>query len=565
MSTLEGNLDGGGLTNASGGAVQDLDPQGSGSSTGIVENRWLLGARLYLRSATQYVADDYIRTTDALYEGRVLNFGYIERSISAPAGPPRIGDCQIRIADTDQKWRILLSAQTGMRRLIEIIRISDGTLLGGFEITKVVFGDGYVEVRGQDIVSKWLNTPIPNLGTRANFPWMIQGIDEFFMPILFGHNFSSGSNPQGRIKAPHMGPTMTTASPAVSVDRYCMSRHTIYGSEVTVVVYRKLRSDAAFLVVDPSEYILTNGESFSSNGQDWFPWYLDFLAPQEEDAQVRFDTYGLDRASIPGSGVSAVWGSPDEIRNPIYFLSFVMLDMLEGIGGASLFARWNTTSLNEVRDLCDANSIYCDGSITTQITPATFLAKWQSSFEIDFFVNRHYQMETSMTLTEDTGRPVLTDTLDFTTVTPESFSEAFNRWDYQWSLNTATGEFADHDSYEVAADQTELGNVDYQDNTDVVELQTVQLHYVLDAATALSTITRRSAYERLGSQRVVFGCPTPRVFETLELATLFGVTHYGGIADGGWVNKEFKCVFLRHDLSALETSVEAVLRVPVEY
>ncbi len=565
MSSLEGNLDNGNLGNVSGGAVQDLDPQGSGSSSGIVQHRWLLGARLYLRSATQRVADDYIRTDSALYEGRVLDFGYIERSIAAPAGPPRIGDCQIRLADTDQRWRILLSTQTGMRRLIEIIRITDEAILGGFEITNVTFGDGYVEVRGQDVLSKWLNKPLPMLGTRANFPWMIQGIDEFFMPIIFGNNFSSGDNPQGRINAHHMGPTTLASSPSVSVDRYCMSRHNLYGSHSSAIVYRKLRTDAAFAVVDPSEYAITAGESFFSNGQTWNATYLDFLALQAEDAEIRFDIEGIDTVSIPGTGVSVSWDVFNELRNPVYFLTFVLLDMLEGIGGAAIFTRWNTDSFTEVRDLCDGNSILCDGSITTQISAATFISRWCSSFGIDFFVNRHYEMQVALTLSEDTGRPVLTDTLDFITVTPIAFNEAFNRWDYRSGLNTATGEWAQHDSYEIVADQTELGNVDYQDNTDVVEVQTVDLTYVQDTATAAATIRRRSAYERLGSQRVSFVCPTPRNFETLELATLIGVTHYGGIADGGWVSEEFKCLSLRHDLSSLQTTVEAVLRVPVEY
>ncbi len=494
-----------------------------------------------------------------------MDFGYIERSIAAPAGPPRIGDCQIRLADTDQRWRVLLSTQTGMRRLIEIIRITDEAILGGFEITKVTFGDGYVEVRGQDVLSKWLNKPLPMLGTRANFPWMIQGVDEFFMPIIFGNNFSSGSNPQGRIKAYHMGPATLASSPSVSVDRYNMSRHNLYGSHSSIIVYRKLRTDAAFSVVDPSEYLITVGESFISNGQTWNPTYLDFLSTQEEDAEIRFDTEGIDSVSIPGTGVFNSWDVFNELRNPVYFLTFVLLDMLEGIGGAALFARWNTRSFTDVRDLCDANSILCDGAITTQISAATFISRWCQSFEIDFFVNRHYEMQVGMTFGEDTGRPVLTDTLDFMTVTPIAFNEAYNRWDYRFDLNAATGEWAQHGSYEIAADQAELGDVDYQDNTDVVEVRTVDLYYVADDATADAVIERRSAYERLGSQRVTFVCPTPRNFETLELGTLIGVTHYGGIAAGGWVNEEFKVLSLRENLSTLETTGEAVLRVPVEY
>src|SRR5436190_6957938 len=143
---------------------------------------FVLGARLYIASATQAVSYDYVCADDFLYEGRVESFGYSERSVSAPPSSPQIGDCQLRLADTDRKWRDLLSTQTAMRRLIEVVNIVDGSKIGGYEITQLTFGQGYVDVRGWDVASKWMNKQIASLGSYETFPSMTG--TPFFFPIL---------------------------------------------------------------------------------------------------------------------------------------------------------------------------------------------------------------------------------------------------------------------------------------------------------------------------------------------------------------------------------------------
>ncbi len=564
-SVLEGNLVGGGV--ASGGLVVDLNPTSVGSSSGIIQGRWLLGCRILLNTEILSIADDYIRMPSVLFEGTVLNFGHIERSISAPAGPPRVGDCLVRVDDHNQRLRKLLAIQTARRRLIELFRISDDQLIGGFEITAVTFGDGYVEFTGTDLTSKWMDRPLPMVGTRANFSWMIQGVDEFFMSIIIGYQFSSGANPQGMIPCHHMGPTMTTGSPPVAVDRYSVSRHQVGVSVVRpAIVYRKLSTDAAFSVVDSSEYNLNFTEFFiAADGTFYQPTFLDFFELQEADAKIRIDTIGS--VSTPAIGDLPSYTQTDltPIRYPIDALSIVLFEMIRSVGGDLRADRYNTDSMIAVRDYCVANNIYFDGSIISPITVSAFLSGWQTSHEIDFYVNRHYQYEVAMVVGEDTQRPVLTDTFDFLKITPECNNAPFNRFNYSFALNPSTGEWAGHGTYDNAADQAELGNVDYQNNSDQIEVESIQLPFVFDANTALSTIIRRSFYQALGSHRVTFVVSTPEWFERLELADLIGVTHYGGIADGGWVNAEFKVLAIRHDLQKLQTSIDAILRVPIGY
>jgi len=110
-----------------------------------------------------------------------------------------------------------------------------------------------------------------------------------------------------------------------------------------------------------------------------------------------------------------------------------------------------------------------------------------------------------------------------------------------------------------------LGNVDYQGNDDQIEAQDVVLPFVDDSVMALTTITRRAAYVALGSHRVTFEVPLPEFFERLELGQLIGFSDALGLADGGWVNKEFKILALRHDFGRLVTTVKAILRAPVVY
>jgi len=558
---MRGNMGRPGMGSTSGGVIDALGRQTSGGSTGIADHRWLLGARISLASGTENLAYDYIRTDDTMYLGEILEFGFSERSIEAPPGPPRIGDCQIRIKDTDRRFRSLLSTQTGLRRLIELVRITDQAVVGGFEIMKWSFGPGWVEVRGRDILSKINDKYIPSIGTRTNFPYMVQGQDEFFGNIVIGNQFSSVDNPQGRVPCDHIGET-TTEFGAVAVDRYCISRFPLFIDATSLpVVYRKLRTDGSFSVVDPSEYIFTKNEIVG----DYTPTFLDFLAVQDEDALVRIDTYGFETVQDIGTFTVLSWNDPNPLRNPVDAISKMQLEAMLTMGGDIRFERYNTDSFVAMRAYCDAQAYVCDGTISRRITYGAFLSWMQTSFEFDYYVNRHYQYEVALVVDTDPDRLVITEEFDFLESEPQTPDTAFNRINYRYSYNSATGQWAGSGTFDNEADQAELGNVDYQGNDDQIEAQDVVLPFVDDSVMALTTITRRAAYVALGSHRVTFEVPLPEFFERLELGQLIGFSDALGLADGGWVNKEFKILALRHDFGRLVTTVKAILRAPVVY
>lgn len=528
----------------------------------VVAPRFLLGAKIYINSATQYVANQYIGTSTLMYEGTVVqDFGYAERSMAAPAGVPRIGDGKLRLDDTDRRWRTLGATQTFLRRLVQIVRITDGTIIGGFEITKVSYGDGWMEIAFRDILSKTFNQKIPGLINHTNFPYLIAGVEEDFMPIIWGRQFSTGGSPQGKIRCPHIGQTTIGATP---VDRYCLARFITYNG--SFVVYRRNPGASSFSVVPAIEYTTTQSETLtvnagSPNAVEYKPTYIDFYAVQDLKAEIRADSYGKDSIYSIGTGNIAT-ASTD--RNPIDFLSYMIGTEVVEMGGFNP-PRTKDTHWSDVRAACAAALEYCDACIDTPITMGAFLAQWCSSFETDFFINRNYEYDVARVVATNANRPVLTEALDTISLTPETPDKFYNQWQYRFDLTTVTGEFAQSGSYNVTSDQTELGNVAYQGSASIAELQKVDLIYVSDAATALAVITRRSAYERMGSQRVTIVVDLPTWFSTLEIGSLFGVTDVFGLDAGGWTNKEFKCIGLKDDYGQLQTTVTGILRTPVTY
>ncbi len=564
--SMGSNLGGVGLQPVAGGAVSNLNPSTSGGTVaGVASHRWLLGIKIYMQAGLQAVANDYIRTDNLIYEGTCIAEGFAERSIPAPSGPPRVGDCRFRLDDTDRRWRTILSTHTGMRRLIEFVRIVDGEFIGGYEITKVYFGDGWVEIAGKDILSKIFDKPFPNRINRTNFPWLIEGVDEDFMPKVWGHVFSSAENPQGRIRCPHMGPT-TKATGSVTVDRYCASEynasHTVAGVNYPLP-YRRNPGESSFTVVDPSEFVVTTDELLTDAFGSTYPTYIDFLTEQDPRAEVRCDSVGSN-SSLNSIGTGTI-AQPATDANPIDFLSYVFINDAQALGGTIPGDRFNESNWAALRAQFASNSWRCDGVIDTPITLGNFIARLCTSFEFHFFINRRYQYDVRMNLDEDTGRPELTNIFDLLDFQPSTPDEAFNRWHYRFARNAATGQWAGSETYDILADQAELGGVDYQGNADVVELQNVDLYYVDDPDTALATIVRRSNYERLGSHIVDISVSLPEWFDVLDLGTPFGVTDPFGIGPTGWDNVEFELISRHDDYENLRLNGRGIRRVPEEY
>ncbi len=531
---------------------------------------WFILGRIYLDSGTEYEASRVVIAPSWTYEARVLSWGFVDRSIPVPSGLPQLGDCRIRLADTDRKFRDLLAHQTPRRRLIELRMVLEGESeadfdpFATFEIMDAEFPAGAIEITGRDINFTWIDKRLPGLINRTNFPDLMDGIDEAFCPIIQGINIGevgeSPPIPQGCIPLPRM--TLT---------RWAVAQHPI---ESVLAVYRRLPGEGAFTLQSASDYTVVTAAPQTFDGVEYTMTFLDFDVDQDDGAEVRIDAEGVN-ARGPFGSMPAVSGSV--LRNPIDFL----INMLYAVTVAETrIPRFNVDSFDNVRTILEtvidgspAQPYYCDGCITEPITIREFLSQFLTSFELDLYVNRFAQIEVNITTETDPGRPVFSDGPVFDPTSTNSLilinsvrqrlaNPTVNRLRYNYRLNYATNEFAAKNLHDNTDDQIALGGIASPPIPDIEE-DIVEFRFVRDDDTAFDVARRRMEFLALGSYRIELQMPLPETFDDVELAKLIGVTHYGGLEIGGYVNQEFKTTGLTYDLDRFLLTLRGILRTPL--
>src|SRR5262245_5177251 len=130
-----------------------------------------LMASVSLDSGAQYVAGAHIQHPSRFYEGRVLDWGSINKSIPVPSGLIQIGDARIRIADPDYRLRNLFAAsspaQTPLECAVETRLVEEGASFASGVvvytgvITNFVYGDQFTELALRDVTFDWLDEEWP--------------------------------------------------------------------------------------------------------------------------------------------------------------------------------------------------------------------------------------------------------------------------------------------------------------------------------------------------------------------------------------------------------------------
>jgi len=495
----------------------------------------LILVTMFLSDGDDCSASVGVRTPDKYFEGRVIQYGTLERSIEVPAGLPRVADGQLTLADTDQKYRKKFAAANPRGREIEISMVPVGgstktaqRVYRG-EITRVSFPEGAVTVEYSDITFAWMEEDLPALGTVENFPALPDPDQtEVFIPIIFGHVFSDGGlGSQGAIRADSVD---------VSRKRFALARHPM---EELTTVYRRLSGEDVFSVVASGFSVVEEDQTI--DGVVYTFSFLDFVSAQADGTEIRFD----------GKGVKFLGGSL-ATRNPATCIHRYL----------NLFADQGDSKLNLIdfataETEADSRALFCDGAIVSKIRHREAVARLASSFNIDFFQDKNAKISISITPETDAGRPVFDDLLRLLS---ESVSQSlpdpvFNRLKYSFNRLFADGEFRTTLTHENEPDQSQLGKV--------LE-RNLELWFVRDAATAQSVTQDVASYLALDSYQIQFGLPAPLTVDQLELAALAGVTHYGGI-DGsasGYSNEEFKILGIGFDPNTLRYTVKGIRRNP---
>ena len=536
---------------------------------------------MYLDAGTQFFSDVNVQVQEniqhpssywsssgePLYEGRVDEWGVIERSIPVPSGLFQVGNATVKLIDTDQFVRHFMASKTSLRRLCEILIGDEDTPHSLFQtayIGEIVdggtkFGPGYAIIEMRDIHSRWLDQYIPPLITRtgtldsgepvgstqdiegsgaaiALFPNMPLGVDSIFAPIVFGSYQSPADNMQGVLPLQLVDTTR---------NRYCVSRTPV---NAVTTVYRKRPGEEIFSIVEgegsAAEYVVV-AEPLTIEGINYTFTWLDFFEAQPEGTQIRIDLEGINgRGQFgPIEGVSGVLRNPvDALINLIYYAT-----LKEPVAARYDFSTWSS-----VRDLCETLGYYCDGPITESVTWRVQFSKLCSNFGIDLFSNKLAQLSLALTIVSDPARPVFTDAAHVLKESAQQglASPAFNRIRYRFAKNAATRAWGSEDLYNNATDQAALGEI---------QETLLELDFVSDVPTARAVATDRGKWYDLDAHRFECDLPAAAVLDDLELAKLVGFTHFEGLTtSGGWINEQFKLHYIALNLNTLKVQVKAI-------
>lgn len=551
---------------------EEEDPPAGSPSRGT---EWHTLCKIFLDSGTKYYSKKEVNHPVYVYEGRIKSFGFVDRSIPVPSGLPQLGDCRIQVIDTDMALRDVLAHETPRRRFIELRNVPEGGSesahppFATFEIYDFELANGIVEISGRDVNFSWIDNVIPGLINRTNFPDLMPGIDEAFMPIIAGvldaPDEGSPPNPQGVLTLPRM--TLT---------RWGLAQHPI----LYVELCGRLTNEDLFTEIDPGDYTVTE-EPHTIDGVDYTLSFIDFTVDQDPGLEVRCRIVEGFATRGAFGNMPAVINSPlTALRNPVDAWINVVYGTL---ARETRIPRFNTDSFLEVHALFDSGLIdyvspaapyACDFAIDEPITIREFMSWWQTSFETDVYVNRYGEIEMNVTTVTDPDRPVFSQGPVFGNITDDSLillntvrqrsaNPTCNRLRYNSAYNYSEEEWAQKDVFDNEDDQLALGGagspiVPFIEESD----SPLELRCVRDPLTATDVARRRMEFLALGSYRIEFQAPLPYAYNDLELARLIGVTSVWGLEVGGYHNQEIKVTGLTYELDRKVVTVRGILRVP---
>lgn len=538
---------------------------------------WHVFGQIFLESATQNLAVRPWNVTDTsgeeIYEGLVLGWGNIDRSVPFPAGMPQVGDARIRIADTTRRLRDRLAHETPRRRTVTLkIAQRGGSSLFSRpaaytgEIVDAVFGSGYVEFNLRDVTFAWLDEVFPDLITHDTFPELSIGVDSAFANIITGVVTSHEKNPQGAVPIPHIGFSSAAG------DWFGIACHPIWD---LVALYRKLPGEGAFTLVDEAEFTIIE-ETRDALGLNLTFSILVFPVEQPAGTELRADVEGI--SSRGGWGpLAPVTGL---LRNPVdFFINMTYFFLVRA--GLDPVTPFDTEEIEFLREQCEslipdsstdgAAPLLCDGALVKPFSAREFFGKFLPSFQFSMFQKKNGLITLRLIGESDSNRIVFNRGKIIRNTFVETIARpTYNQVAYRTKVNYTTNEWGETTTYDNEDDQRALG--EYTGEIDTAgPVRSVKIErdpgfdfwFVRDNATAAWSIARRMSYLALGSYRQQFKMPLPEVIDDIDLADLIGISHPFGLEeDGGYSDKEVVVTALTADLDRLTLDVKTILREP---
>lgn len=493
----------------------------------------------YLDEGTEGFSSIQVNAPSHGHIGKVLQWGYADVEIPVPVGPPRIGNMRVRFADTDQYFRKKFGAKTPRLRRMDFKVGPEGGKESMFfipasgQVQMVTFPPGAMEVDLVDVRFRILRTPIPGLINSDNFPNLPEGVKDVFFPILFGRLTAEDKTNQGHTQIFCVDTTL---------NRYALARHLVWQ---VLNVWRKRPDETEFTIVPSTDWTLTNVIT-SFDGYAYHVSYLDFTSDQEK-AEIRVD--------VEGWQYRGAWGTLQEqtglLRNPIDCFINLIFDQMQTEG---ISLNFDFQSFADVRETCETLNLFCDYAITSERTFEVAATHIFEAANIDWFPSQRNQIKLALTSTIPTTRPVFTDTLHLERESEIVYiaSPTKNRIRYKYDFIPAEGKYNRESVYDNVDDQEVLGEI---------EEEVMEYPAISDPAVALAVVLERSAWLDQQSHRMQVRIGAPPVMDKVEIANIVGITHYGGLADGGWVDEPFKIIGRRLNLDNLEYELTLIKRV----
>lgn len=535
---------------------------------------WAPFAQLILDGAEAYWGAMPATQASITYDGRIIEWDRIERSIPAIAGLAQHSNTRIKVQDNDRVVRDLMGTYTFRRRTCKIYLAQGGqhpTEVGTpildsepvftGEVFKISFGENWVELQLRDTLFGWMDEEFPALITPADFP-TFPITEPIFAPVLQGHLVAADG--QGKVPLSHIG---LIGSPPV--DRWVVACHPV---EDVLAVYRKEPGDGIYTLVgnSPVEYIVTT-DTATLYGLDLTFTYLDFLAAQPDGTEIAIDVDGINLRGAWGT-LPAVSGV-GVLRNPIDFYINMTFFFLTKSGRIDIAEIFDTAGIGFMRDRCEPsgdNPCLCDVAFLEPFTARHFHGQFLTSFEMFIWQQQGFDPagKLNLGLLDDiTAGPTFTEAAN---INRQSFREEVGAPSYNEILayygeNYRSGTFESQTLYVNDVEQGLIGTVEGSPaaTQPKKERDTVDLPFVTDAATAARSIARRLNFVSFGSYRQTFDVPLPGRATVLEPGKSAFLTHRMGVQFGGYSERELKIIGVSLDLGQLRATVRTILREPL--
>ncbi len=475
-----------------------------------------------------------VRHPAKYFQPRIKSYGAFSRAITAPVGFVRTGDVSVQVIDADNSIRRSIYQKTIKKADVDLRLGPENGKFSSFlrpwkrKVSSVHQPqDGILAFNLKDNIFDLLDRKFPTVITEDNFPNLPENLTTTWANHVIGD-----------VNAPYGAVPCTLVDTVLN--QYLVN---LYISKSVDAVYRKTANpepgEPEYELVSPSEYSVIQTKFLDHyDGGGLYCTLIQFNSSQGGQA-IRANLHGI---YDPDTGNLLYTNFADYILGIVGYLA-----ILNNLGDVI-----NYDSFDEVRE--KTADLVCAGAVTSPLTYGEWLTRLQRSSNIDLYADKNDRIAVHYTYDDELPTLDLGDLLHLYkgSVKQMTADPVYNRFQYKYAPNFADNTWTEK-IYDNEEDKIALGEI-------AEDPEDIQLYFIRDAATALEVIRRRAQYCTLESFKFEGSIPLIPVLETIELARLIRVSHFGGFDAEGYLNKQFKILELTTDIDNLKCNFKGIVR-----